>query len=291
MRSHSTPRTGKATGLFALLILFFAAFSLHRAGAATLVFEWGGDYVSEATPFTVEPVDPETTPGMIDYRYSSTAPIGTAGGKLYGAFLIEEAGATPTFSTFGYTSSDAIALATGAGTNQRTMRGLYYFTRDDFLVPNSVPITFDDTSSFSFTITSSGGSSSSPAMRQSGVLVYAQVNGVWNWYVSSLGNRGSGDGKTPTVISALGDVSWSLYTFSGDAPLPAAVTAAETIAGSAFEDIGAIGLYFNYRRTGASMSFYVNQLSLTAEAIPEPSVALLAGAGLVLLGWCRRRSS
>lgn len=294
MRSHPTPRTGKATGLFALLILFFAASSLPRAGAATLVFDWGGDYVSASTPFAVSPVDPETTPGMIDYRYSSTVPIGTAGGSLYGAFLIEEAGASPTFTTFGYTPSDSIALQTGAGTNQRTMRGIYYFTRDDFLVPDSAPITFDEASSFSFKITSSIGSSSSPNMRQSGVLVHAQVDGVWGWYVSSLANRGQGQLTDPPVtINSLGTVNWSPYSFSADAPLAAVPTGGATILGSKFEDIDAIGLYFNYRRTGEAMSFYVNRLSLTAEAIPEPSVALLTGTGLLLLGagWSRRRRS
>ncbi len=297
MTPYLTPRLRKGTRLLPLLIALSLALTAGHAGAAT-IFDWGGNYVSANTPFTITPVTPGT-PGQVYYPYSSTTPIGTAGGKLYGTFLLEEAEGTPAFGTdqLGYRGSSSvqttIALGAVAGPNAMTMRGLYYFAREDFLVPGSAPITFDDNSTFSYRVSSSGGHSS---MRQSRALVYALVDGEWNWYVSAKTNSGT----TTVTIDSLGTSAWALYSFSEDAPLGLAPSggASYSILGSAFEDIGALGIYFNYGRAAQvlpdesrGITFYVNHISLNAQVIPEPSVALLAGAGLVFLGigWSRRR--
>lgn len=91
-------------------------------------------------------------------------------------------------------------------------------------------------------------------------------------------------------IEDAGAASWGRYIIDIDStPLNAAPTASADydVLGSAFEDIGAVGYFFEQSRADESgnLTHYVDQFQFAATAIPEPSsiALLLGGVGLALV--------
>lgn len=265
-----------------------------RQADAALLVDWGGDYVSSYQQFAGSPT---STAGVTTYLYSKTAPKSPASGytgpEFYGAFSLTNSSGTgtPVFTTltrFGVADSgatDQIRIGASASTGETvTMRGLVFFQKEDFLGGgNAVPVTLDSASSFSLNVSTSSGSS-----RQFKMAVYAFVDGSWNWYLSQVAGAG---GATLNIISA-GTSLWGLYSINeSTSPLDSApLSAAYTVSGSAFEDIGAVGYYFNYTSSaGANTYIYVESFAFNGVAVPEPHTVFLGLTALGLVGFHKLR--
>jgi len=265
-----------------------------RQADAALLVDWGGDYVSSYQQFAGSPT---STVGVTTYLYSTTAPKSPASGytgpEFYGAFSLTNSSGTgtPAFTTldrFGVANSgaaDQIRIGAAAPTGETiTMRGLVFFQKEGFLGGgNAGPVTLDNTSSFSLNVTSSVGSS-----RQFKMAVYAFVDGSWNWYLS----QAAGAGAAALNISNAGASLWGLYSINeSTSPLDSApLSAAYTVSGSAFADIGAVGYYFNYTSSaGANATIYVDSFEFNGVAVPEPHAVLLGLIALGFFGFCNLR--
>lgn len=257
------------------------------AAMGDVIFNWGGKYVSNYTE--IDGGTPTVSGGASTWLYSNTTKKSPdyAGPAFYGAFsLIYGSGTgTPEFRT------DLFGIAPGSGSNNDqirfsanapadtnvTMRGLLFFNKADFLGAASTElVTFDSTSSLTLKLSTSIGATS----RSIKMAVYALVGGEWGWYLSSASTASA---STPFTIADPAAAKWAPYSIS-DTTTPLnglPLLAAYTVPGSSFEDIGAVGVFFNYvQPSGGNASVYLESFQVNAN-IPEPSVAPLAMGGLV----------
>ena len=267
-------------------IVFGLALLTQQAMGAT-IFDWGGKYV---TTYAAIDGTPTTTGGSSTWQYSlDTKKSPTySGPAFYGAFSLtnSDGTGTPEFRSgnFGVnpgTTADSIRFsATAPATGSVTMRGLLFFKKEAFAgtaADSGRKVTFDNTSSLTLQL----GTSIAATTRTVKMAVYALVGGEWDWYLSLASTASA---TNPFTISDAGAATWARYSISGSsAPLDAQPgLSAYTILGSSFEDIGAVGLFFNYvQPSGGNASMYLNTFHADANvsAIPEPSVAafLLGG--------------
>lgn len=279
--------------LFTWLSLASTAFALP-----VTTLEWGMEpTVISNVEFSTGTVISE--PGMVTYAYSTTDPKSSqepsvyTGIPIYGAFsLINGSGeGSPEFANGRYglntSSGGSIRLGAGAmtGSGGVTMRGLLFFEREDIAPHVSGPITLGAGSSISIARV---GSSTQGATRSYRAAVYASVDGEWDWYVSLRGTSGD------LTIAAADAEKWQRYVISDTtAPLDTVTssTAAYTYDSSDFDDISRVGLWFNFTADEGKDTFlFIDSVSYTVTAIPEPgSVAALLGGIVLLVGVLRRR--
>lgn len=277
-------KTTPSFARFIFTLTFTLGLSAISLQSATLV-DWGGDYVSSYTG--LDTPEPATGGGWITYNYSDTTPISPAGPTFYGAIsLVDSSGTgTPAFTSdrFGIqdvAAGDQLRIGASAGATTLNMRGLIFFKKENFLDGGSTgTVNFSEGGSISLSTSTSVGANP----RQFKAAVYALVGGEWNWYLSASTAATSIDISDPALSL------WALYGIDAStAPLNAAPGgAAYTVSGSSFEDIGAIGFYFNFNQTDNNMAFFMTSFEVNATVIPEPSTAALLGIGALLLGFGR----
>lgn len=280
------PNIGKCLRVAAIAGASAFLFTNTDKANATLIVDWGGDYVTSDSPLNVG--TPTTGSGWITHHYSFTNAINPDGPTFYGAFSLENGSGTgtPAFTFLDLSESavgDRVRIYATAMSGSLTARGMVFFKKEDFLNGGSNGIvTFDENSSLTINVTSSGGNT-----RQVRAAVYALVDGEWNWYVSLTTKAGT----TSYVFSDLANEEWGLYNINSSmAPLPNALTGSSNYQPFVFDDIGAVGIFFNYVRNteNGALSLYFNSLEVNATVIPEPSSAALVGG--VMLSLLLRRA-
>jgi len=260
--SHSA---GRAIGI--AFALFFSAVS---GAFATVITTWGGDYVAAYTGLNGgTPVSPTTASKT--YTYSTTVAKSPAGPTFYGAFSLSnsiDSGTAPSFmaNRFGIATADGasrLQFGTTAAAGEVVMRGLVFFMKTDFLDGSSEgTVGLDDSSVFTIGVVSSGGS-----FRQYKMAVHAKVLGEWGWYLSQAG----GVSEESFTLERAGEANWGRYEIDpANGPLHAAPKRYETF-GTDFEEIDAVGYFFNYAQSaaGANTTFFVNSFSATAQVRPQ----------------------
>lgn len=273
--------------------LSFLALCPLGSVAASVVVHWGGNMTSSTVGSTFNSPAPETFSGGVrkwirDVDGEALSPKNAVyTGPLFWGVLQTSTtgGATYDFNTARITDNSAgdyfqIWGVTPAGTDIGKVSGVIVFKPD---VPGDSIVSFSSTSSLSLNITTFNYSS---AMARMVVLSDGK------WYVS----QGAISGAGALNISNAGDALWAELAdpFSTTAVLPA-LPPSYAIAGSTFEHIEAVGLYFSIQgrasNRDARFSFDSFTVNADVQQIPEPSVALLAIAGVGgLLVLARQRS-
>ncbi|HWL50895.1 MAG TPA: hypothetical protein VNQ90_00565 [Chthoniobacteraceae bacterium] len=287
MQTFLFPKVGY--GVVAAVALLFSLIPLK---ASSLIVNWGGKYLASYAPFDID--EPTSAGGRTEYAYSDTVPINPGGPTFYGAFLLSngDGSGVPAFddnafglAPYGPAPGDRFKVAATAGASPLAMRGLFFFKKEDFAGAGSGPVTLDSQSSFRIELASAIGST-----RRIYLSAYALVEGQWNWYL--LNNPRGGGGEY--TRSGLGTELWALYEPEGEEFLPAPPgTSAFKVSGAAFEDIGAVGVFFDLRQTeqGKTTTLYIESVQVVA-TVPEPSAIALsvmfAALGLASL---RRRKA
>lgn len=257
-----------------------------RASAAPIV-DWNGSYTAAYTSLVGTPT---TGSGWTTYNYSDSVPKspssgdGYTGPAFYGAFSLENGSGigNPTFgaSTFGLTTTTQMRFGATANSGSLTARGLVFFKKEDFLNGSGGPVTFDENSTLALNINSSSPSGAGN-VRLYKAAVYALVDGNWNWYLS----QSQQSGTTLFTISDLADEMWVLYDVDASTAPLNGVSGSYSTAGGDFDDVGAVGLFFNYyvANQGGSFAFYYNSFTVDAQVVPEPSTGAALGMGALLL--------
>lgn len=278
--------------LIPALVMTVGALTPSSAVASTLVMQWGGKYVSSQTPFAR---DAETSAGALTFPFSLTEQLSPAGPKFYGgasvvhldgtgspSFVSSRTGISP--GTGG--ANDTLRFTVQIGTAPIAMYGAIVFKKEDFINgASSQTLTFDAESSVVINVTSSAAGSGSGQTRQGRVMVYAQNQGVWGWYISKEYKSGSG---VPQTFTGLDVMDWSLYDPTLTPFEPAPGSSSFNVKGSAFESIEAVGFFFQYsppsgNQSGNEMTYYVNGFQANLHAIPESgTTAMLVGGGILL---------
>lgn len=281
------------TGCIATLA--FLVTPTEKTHAATIIADWGGDYVSASRGFVLPTATDTGTTRT--YNYSSSTAISPASayapptgksGTFYGALQSAATGPGAALQSFNAArifnsgTTDYINvqgdLAAAGATNFTTISGLVFFKKADFLNSlNTGSITFDSTSSFTMDIRTSTGTSAR--------LVRMAVQDGSQWYLSNS-SRASAGTFSIANLSSQNYGAWNIT--SSSAPLPSAPGTFAT-AGSTFTDIQAVGFYFDVpQNDGNRPVLSINSFSLTA--VPEPSSILLLTMGLTSAMIFRRRT-
>ncbi|MBE2204017.1 MAG: PEP-CTERM sorting domain-containing protein [Chthoniobacterales bacterium] len=284
---NSLIKTSLGLGTAALL-------AITNVNSATVVADWGGDYVSVDQALAV-PTPVGSAPTWT-YKYSAstaispasgyTAPSGKSG-TFYGALEVTNSEAANAASAWDASpriqnnaAADRIRLRSKAlaASGTSAVTGLVFFKKTDFLNSMSSPsqIKFDSTSNFTMSLATNVGS-----------VRLAVLDGS-QWYLSSY-NFTSGSGNISlSNLASENFGAWSIDSTS--APLPA-VPGSFGIAGSTFTDIQAVGFYFSGSTNTTGVTPGVQATAFSVSAVPEPSTSLLMGVGLtgVLLMARRRR--
>lgn len=294
--------------IYYLLILASLAFLngiSHRAQAAVLAVDWGGNYGSTARSQST--VGATLSTGDYDFGGTSndrarilaygtnftpnsmwSVPENKTGNLTTAAQVANLNSATdPGFTNYRINATNTLQVGsttTGATANMR-LSGAFYATKGNFLNGlNAIPnLSFsDETAGASLIAGWTAGSTA--GVRQT----YFLVQNSSSWYVT-LAN--SATTLTATSINPYTS-TWYSYDPSSNEFLDVS-NLGTGVLGSTFNDIQAFGVYgqntlYNGTTTGALMSVSGFSLAL----VPEPgSFALLGLAFLMLTGWCKRRRS
>jgi len=246
--------------------------SLSHGLSAVPILQWGADeygpgYQAFSTSSAVG------KDGFTTIAYSDEKPIFTGPPKIFGAFSVGAEGSSgaPTFAPerFGIdTGAQTTRLRFGVEANGHgpvILRGLVFFKKSEFLNGAAAgKVTLDDQSTFSLNISSSSGDSTLPVGRQCRMAALALVAGEWSWYVSER-RRASGE----FTLENAGSEKWRRYPIDPSMiPLQEPDPSA-TVSGVEFEDINAVGIYFNYITPPIGTAFiFATGFSVSAAVFP-----------------------
>lgn len=255
-------------------------FLTSSATAATTIVNWGGDYVSTNQEFSNKF---SLGYGGFDENGNaeSLAPTsGYTGGNFSGAILKEGAAALSQLnSVTNATAGDNIFLKVQTGS---AASFLVLWNQPDFIDGQSGNVSFDSTSSLYLNLSNWAGGHST----DSGRVVLRLSDG--NYYVSS--QLFTGKGATTLNGSQLLNLDFFNYDPVSSLNLDAgSLTSAIISDGEFINGITSVGFYFE--ATEAANRFDIQNFTVVATAIPEPSTyAVIAGVlGLGIAVLRRRR--
>ncbi len=285
------------------------SFTTGKSGAAVAV-DWGGDYGEGQAFGNAAAEDFTTTYGSGIYASASilndgprnltptsgyTAPEGKSA-TFWGGWMASTPDATSSVTIPGSVhpgidsplegslNSRAIwsnRINIAVSRYQARLRGMVYFSKSDFLNDlNSATVAFDENSSLSFSGISDG---------NFGPNVRWVIQDGDTWYVSSV--QGVGTYNTVFTMSLANPNSalWASFDPYSDGTYNAAPD--EGYATHTFSNIQAVGMFFDsyglesraYDGDGWAR-FAMQGFTMEASAIPEPSIASLAGVTLLSFG-------
>lgn len=274
----------KALALCFLTTLMFL-FQSGEAPAAILL-DWGSTRSAASTNLAVgSSVDNGHTRTWLDVKSSTKADY--TGAPIRAMLEQSTDNSSPADLAIAKISAgaeiDDILVLKGIVENpgSATIRGLIYFQKADFLNGgNNEPISLADHSTLTLNIRKANGTTS---------VRMAVLQGS-QWYISDVAFNipAAGDIVTLTDLSSH---TWGAWSPIGGA-LPA-LPESYSVATSTLTDIQAFGFYFEATRNNAAPEINITGFKVDAEvgSIPEPSLALLSGFGLLALGcWQRYRN-
>lgn len=286
--------------IFGMVAGALVAICPHAQGATILV-DWGGDYVSAnqalvptgATSNTLNSTTHVRT-GFYAYDASSpntpvsgyTAPVGKSGAIYGGSYVIATGTADPAAASGTWTrqiansaSSDVIQFSRGATASVSYQAAAFVgFLKTDFLNSgSSLPsITLDATSSLSATTVSAN----------SATYRFGILNGG-NWYISS--DTRTSIGTLSLSGAALTSSTWGLWNPNGPSTImqdPDTVSLFDkTIAD--FTSIQGFGVISGF--AGSSARLDISGFSVSA--VPEPATIALLTLGAAVIMFKRRTAN
>jgi hypothetical protein len=291
-----------------LSCMTLVSFTAEKAGAAIAV-DWGGTYGSQAFG-NAAAEDFATTYGSGIYASVSTLKDGprnltpTSGytapeGKsstFWGGWMASTPDATSEATIPGsvHPGTDsplqawdnnrgiwADRISIGVARYQARLRGMIYFSKSDFLNDlNSTTVAFDENSSLSFSGITDG---------NFGPNVRWVIQDGDTWYVSSAQGVGEYNKVFTLTLEDPNSALWAAFEpYSNDTYNAAPDSGYAT---HTFSNIQAVGMFFdsyglasrNYDGDGWAR-FAMQSFTMEASAVPEPSIAGLAGVTLVSFG-------
>ncbi len=242
---------------------------------ATVVVDWGGAMVSENVNLALP--TPSDNGGTRTWKWDTDSPSispnsGYTGQAFYGAFQNTSGDNLGPARITNSGTADFLEIRGNSAT--ATVSGLIFFQPD---VVNSI-VSFDASSSLSAVV---------QYLNYNPRSVRFAVLNDGTWYLSSYWVSGA----TTLNIADASAAMWGEWDITDAAPLPA-TPASFTTAGSTFDDIQGLGIYFSTYGNEASAPGRFEFSSFTANAvvtvIPEPSTALLLVLATGLIKFSRR---
>lgn len=258
------------TGLATATIFALSRILSH----ASVVVNWGGDYVGGPTAFSRNEAFSDTASLNPSSGYAGTSGTFYGGAQLAGtASGFETTGGDPNVYTTGITnfgSSDRISFR-WLGRHGATTQGSIVWNRSDFLnVGSDSTVLFDSSSSLSITI---------PDVP---VTTRWLVRDGGTYYVSSA----NFDNGSLTLTDPNSATTWAPFAPATNLDFNAATA---TFASHTFNDVRAIGYYFEAESQENALYLYgVTNFSATAFVVPEPTSGVLALFGAASIARRRR---
>lgn len=278
------------------LLLAFCVIGFSTTIQATIIADWGGDYLNANRSIGGTEVNPSGSSRL--YAYSDTtnatpstpysAPPGKSGTLYSGSYFEKNGGGGNT--TYGRNvlnngANDTITFRkTGSLPSGYTSATFIAFLKEDFLSGSGVSdvVTFTSGNSMSFTLTEATNSE----------YRFAVMNGS-TWYLHSATYDTTGSQLTLSGSSLLSDNAWGAWDPNGGANGQLGVVPSTfDTQGSSFSNIQAVGFFAlstfptNVEGFSASLSTF----TVDASIIPESgTTALLFGVGMMVAVFRYRR--
>jgi hypothetical protein len=281
------------TSLITTAALIAGGISLN----ASLVVDWGGDYVSADTTFTLpEDLNNDKTADrgfgtaevdaisatFFDSATSIAPASGYTGPAFYGGFQAVSADAGTGSQSHSSTDQVGRTRVDEQGTSDQLIWGNNngkYFSAVTLWSVSGVSLASGSSIDMNITFIGDNG----------GESVRFMVESAGQWYVSDTASGSASTGLFSLGGTALDDELWHAVTLNDDVYTDLNYNVSGAPVSLSLVDIDWVGFYFNTTNTENGSNFGID--SFEVNAVPEPSTYALLG-GLMALGFVlyRRRA-